>query len=145
MFNSTCPLFHPLSFPFINPINISLVNHFFPSIFLFYPFPSHSFVLSFICFSFPLCTSPISMSVFPPRCSPHHPSTIPASQREQRKSLRELKMWLDQLERDAIQAQETEGNLAQQYQVSVCVCVRVSGCVCSLNWAHWAQTLLLLA
>ncbi|XP_023266580.1 nesprin-1-like [Seriola lalandi dorsalis] len=38
-------------------------------------------------------------------------------EREQRKSLRELKMWLDQLERDAIQAQETEGNLAQQYQL----------------------------
>uniref|UniRef100_A0A672IGG0 Calponin-homology (CH) domain-containing protein n=1 Tax=Salarias fasciatus TaxID=181472 RepID=A0A672IGG0_SALFA len=37
--------------------------------------------------------------------------------REQRKSLRELKMWLDQLERDAVQAQETEGNLAQQYQL----------------------------
>uniref|UniRef100_A0A3P8TDH7 Calponin-homology (CH) domain-containing protein n=1 Tax=Amphiprion percula TaxID=161767 RepID=A0A3P8TDH7_AMPPE len=37
--------------------------------------------------------------------------------REQRKSLRELKMWLDQLERDAVQAQETEGNLSQQYQL----------------------------
>uniref|UniRef100_A0A3P9CPG9 Calponin-homology (CH) domain-containing protein n=1 Tax=Maylandia zebra TaxID=106582 RepID=A0A3P9CPG9_9CICH len=36
---------------------------------------------------------------------------------EQRKSLRELRMWLDQLERDAIQAQETEGSLAQQYQL----------------------------
>uniref|UniRef100_A0A3B4ZTZ2 Calponin-homology (CH) domain-containing protein n=1 Tax=Stegastes partitus TaxID=144197 RepID=A0A3B4ZTZ2_9TELE len=31
--------------------------------------------------------------------------------------LRELKMWLDQLERDAVQAQETEGNLSQQYQL----------------------------
>lgn len=48
-------------------------------------------------------------------------------------------MWLDQLERDAMQAQETEGNLTQQYQVSVCVCARV----CSANWAPWAQTLLL--
>ncbi|CAI5683847.1 unnamed protein product [Oreochromis niloticus] len=38
-------------------------------------------------------------------------------EREQRKSLRELRMWLDQLERDAIQAQETEGSLAQQYQL----------------------------
>ncbi|XP_074471049.1 nesprin-1-like isoform X2 [Sebastes fasciatus] len=38
-------------------------------------------------------------------------------EREQRKSLRELKMWLNQLERDATQAQETEGNLAQQYQL----------------------------
>nr|XP_029132983.1 nesprin-1-like [Labrus bergylta] len=38
-------------------------------------------------------------------------------EREQRKSLRELKMWLDQLERDATQSQETEGNLAQQYQL----------------------------
>uniref|UniRef100_A0A3Q1ESI7 Calponin-homology (CH) domain-containing protein n=1 Tax=Acanthochromis polyacanthus TaxID=80966 RepID=A0A3Q1ESI7_9TELE len=34
-----------------------------------------------------------------------------------RKILRELKMWLDQLERDALQAQETEGNLSQQYQL----------------------------
>uniref|UniRef100_A0A3B4YTM2 Calponin-homology (CH) domain-containing protein n=1 Tax=Seriola lalandi dorsalis TaxID=1841481 RepID=A0A3B4YTM2_SERLL len=42
---------------------------------------------------------------------------FPSFSREQRKSLRELKMWLDQLERDAIQAQETEGNLAQQYQL----------------------------
>ena len=34
-------------------------------------------------------------------------------------------MWLNQLERDATQAQETEGNLTQQYQVSACVCVCV--------------------
>uniref|UniRef100_A0A3P9N9W5 Calponin-homology (CH) domain-containing protein n=1 Tax=Poecilia reticulata TaxID=8081 RepID=A0A3P9N9W5_POERE len=39
--------------------------------------------------------------------------------REQRKSQRELKMWLDQLEKEAVDAQETQGNLAQQYQVSV--------------------------
>uniref|UniRef100_A0A8C3G4R7 Calponin-homology (CH) domain-containing protein n=1 Tax=Cyclopterus lumpus TaxID=8103 RepID=A0A8C3G4R7_CYCLU len=45
--------------------------------------------------------------------------------REQRKSLRELKMWLNQLERDAIQAQETEGNLNQQYQVSLFKSLRV--------------------
>lgn len=38
-------------------------------------------------------------------------------EREQRKSLRELKIWLDQLDRDASQAQETEGNLALQYQL----------------------------
>ncbi|XP_076011028.1 nesprin-1-like [Genypterus blacodes] len=38
-------------------------------------------------------------------------------EREQRKGLRELKMWLDQLERDAMQAQATEGNLTQQYQL----------------------------
>uniref|UniRef100_A0A3B3H3T0 Calponin-homology (CH) domain-containing protein n=1 Tax=Oryzias latipes TaxID=8090 RepID=A0A3B3H3T0_ORYLA len=37
--------------------------------------------------------------------------------REQRKALRELKMWLDQLERDALQTQETGGSLAQQYQL----------------------------
>lgn len=30
-------------------------------------------------------------------------------------------MWLHQLERDTVQAQETEGSLDQQYQVSVCV------------------------
>ncbi|XP_071058018.1 nesprin-1-like [Pseudochaenichthys georgianus] len=54
----------------------------------------------------------------------HHPDREqsdadgqPDEEREQRKSLRELKMWLNQLERDAIQAQETEGNLAQQYQL----------------------------
>lgn len=29
-------------------------------------------------------------------------------------------MWLDHLERDVLQAQETEVSLAQQYQVSVC-------------------------
>ncbi|GLD49390.1 nesprin-1-like protein [Lates japonicus] len=45
------------------------------------------------------------------------PNLVDMERREQRKSLRELKMWLDQLERDAIQAQETEGNLAQQYQL----------------------------
>ncbi|CAB1447009.1 unnamed protein product [Pleuronectes platessa] len=43
--------------------------------------------------------------------------SLPDEEREQRKSLRELKMWLDQLERDATQTQETEGNLAQQYQL----------------------------
>uniref|UniRef100_A0A3P8WQC3 Calponin-homology (CH) domain-containing protein n=1 Tax=Cynoglossus semilaevis TaxID=244447 RepID=A0A3P8WQC3_CYNSE len=37
-------------------------------------------------------------------------------EREQRKSLRELKMWLDQLEREAVQTQGTEANLSQQYQ-----------------------------
>nr|XP_019953051.1 PREDICTED: nesprin-1-like [Paralichthys olivaceus] len=54
----------------------------------------------------------------------HHPDQgqsdahrEPEEEREQRKSLRELKMCLDQLERDAIQTQETEGNLAQQYQL----------------------------
>ncbi|CAM9192469.1 unnamed protein product, partial [Lampetra planeri] len=41
----------------------------------------------------------------------------PADEREQRKSLRELKMWLDQLDRDATEAQEVEGNAAQQYQL----------------------------
>lgn len=43
-------------------------------------------------------------------------------------------MWLDQLERDAVQAQETEGNLAQQYQVGLCVCVRVCQTVCLSGW-----------
>uniref|UniRef100_A0A3B5QS06 Calponin-homology (CH) domain-containing protein n=1 Tax=Xiphophorus maculatus TaxID=8083 RepID=A0A3B5QS06_XIPMA len=37
--------------------------------------------------------------------------------REQRKSQRELKMWLDQLEKEAVHAQETQGSLAQQYQL----------------------------
>ncbi|KAM4529485.1 nesprin-1 isoform 3-T3 [Fundulus diaphanus] len=38
-------------------------------------------------------------------------------EREQRKSQRELKMWLEQLEKEAAHAQETEGSLAQQYQL----------------------------
>ncbi|XP_037541085.1 nesprin-1 [Nematolebias whitei] len=38
-------------------------------------------------------------------------------EREQRKSLRELRTWLDQLESEAARAQETEANLAQQYQL----------------------------
>jgi len=38
-------------------------------------------------------------------------------------------MWLDQLETDAVQAQETEGNLAQQYQVSVYVGDSLDVCV----------------
>uniref|UniRef100_A0A8K9XYB1 Spectrin repeat containing nuclear envelope protein 1 n=1 Tax=Oncorhynchus mykiss TaxID=8022 RepID=A0A8K9XYB1_ONCMY len=36
--------------------------------------------------------------------------------REQRKGLRELKTWLDQLELDTARTQETKGNLSQQYQ-----------------------------
>uniref|UniRef100_A0A3Q2NMR6 Nesprin-1-like n=1 Tax=Fundulus heteroclitus TaxID=8078 RepID=A0A3Q2NMR6_FUNHE len=43
----------------------------------------------------------------------------PEEVREQRKSQRELKMWLEQLEKEAVHAQETEGSLAQQYQVSL--------------------------
>ncbi|XP_061758136.1 nesprin-1-like [Nerophis ophidion] len=38
-------------------------------------------------------------------------------EREQRKSLREFKMWLDQLETDALHAQETNSNISQQYQL----------------------------
>ncbi|MEQ2294229.1 hypothetical protein AMECASPLE_001811, partial [Ameca splendens] len=38
-------------------------------------------------------------------------------EREQRKSQRELKMWLEQLEKEAVHAQETESSLAQQYQL----------------------------
>ncbi|XP_061126959.1 nesprin-1-like [Syngnathus typhle] len=38
-------------------------------------------------------------------------------EREQRKSLREFKMWLEQLEKDALHAQETEANLALRYQL----------------------------
>lgn len=44
-------------------------------------------------------------------------------------------MWLDQLESEAVYAQETEGSLAQQYQVSLCywvyVWVWVWVCLCS--------------
>uniref|UniRef100_A0A8C6UDR5 Calponin-homology (CH) domain-containing protein n=1 Tax=Neogobius melanostomus TaxID=47308 RepID=A0A8C6UDR5_9GOBI len=52
----------------------------------------------------------------------HHPKeSDPGAphedEREQRKSLRELKTWLDQLDRDVSQAQETEANLALQYQL----------------------------
>uniref|UniRef100_A0A3B1JEK0 Calponin-homology (CH) domain-containing protein n=1 Tax=Astyanax mexicanus TaxID=7994 RepID=A0A3B1JEK0_ASTMX len=37
-------------------------------------------------------------------------------QREERKVLRELKAWLDQLERDILRAQGAEGNLSDKYQ-----------------------------
>lgn len=37
-------------------------------------------------------------------------------------------MWLDQLEREAVQTQGTEANLSQQYQVSACVCVYHRAC-----------------
>ncbi|KAJ0026823.1 hypothetical protein NQD34_017823, partial [Periophthalmus magnuspinnatus] len=52
----------------------------------------------------------------------HHPKQsdpedTQEDEREQRKSLRELKTWLEQLDRDAMQAQETEANLALQYQL----------------------------
>lgn len=40
-------------------------------------------------------------------------------------------MWLDQLESDAVQAQETEGSLAQQYQVSLHYCGCLWGCIYS--------------
>lgn len=40
------------------------------------------------------------------------------SQREERKVLRELKVWLDQLERDVLRVQGAEGNLTDKYQVS---------------------------
>lgn len=39
-------------------------------------------------------------------------------QREERKMLRELKVFLDQLERDVLRAQGAEGNLTDKYQVS---------------------------
>lgn len=38
-------------------------------------------------------------------------------QREERKILRELKVFLDQLERDVLRAQGAEGNLTDKYQV----------------------------
>lgn len=40
------------------------------------------------------------------------------SQREQRKTLRELKAWADQLERDCAQAQRDGGSFGVKYQVS---------------------------
>lgn len=39
-------------------------------------------------------------------------------QREERRVLRELKNWLDQLERDILRVQGAEGNLTDKYQVS---------------------------
>lgn len=46
-------------------------------------------------------------------------SVFPALyQREERKMLRELKVFLDQLERDVLRAQGAEGNLTDKYQVS---------------------------
>lgn len=135
MFNSTRPLFSPSSIHFfINFSNIFLSPlHLLASFLLS---PSYSFLLTFF---FPLCTFQrpcpslrplftllLLLLLLPPPSWPH--------QREQRKSLRELKMWLDQLERDAIQAQETEGNLTQQYQVCMCVCVCLG--TCALQTGH---------
>lgn len=39
-------------------------------------------------------------------------------QREERKMLRELKVFLDQLERDVLRAQGADGNLTDKYHVS---------------------------
>uniref|UniRef100_A0A3Q2C7M2 Calponin-homology (CH) domain-containing protein n=1 Tax=Cyprinodon variegatus TaxID=28743 RepID=A0A3Q2C7M2_CYPVA len=54
----------------------------------------------------------------------HHPDRKqndseeqPEEVREQRKSQRELKMWLEHLEKEAVQAQETESSLDEQYQL----------------------------
>lgn len=72
MFNSTCPLFHPLP----------LVNHLFslhPSL---SPFPLHSSVLSFICFfhfPFALPNFHVHLST---RCSPHHPGLLERAAKE---------------------------------------------------------------
>uniref|UniRef100_A0A8C5AJ13 Calponin-homology (CH) domain-containing protein n=1 Tax=Gadus morhua TaxID=8049 RepID=A0A8C5AJ13_GADMO len=53
----------------------------------------------------------------------HHPDRMQSEsdsqteeERERRKGLREMKMWLDQLDRDVTQARDTETNLTQQYQ-----------------------------
>ncbi|XP_037550764.1 nesprin-1 [Nematolebias whitei] len=43
--------------------------------------------------------------------------SVPVLQREERKMLRELKVFLDQLERDLLRAQAAEGSLADKYQV----------------------------
>lgn len=43
--------------------------------------------------------------------------TLFYEQREERKILRELKVFLDQLERDVLRAQGAEGNLTDKYQV----------------------------
>ncbi|KAK6304736.1 hypothetical protein J4Q44_G00253220 [Coregonus suidteri] len=48
--------------------------------------------------------------------NPHHSETDGQEEREERKVLRELKVWLDQLERDMLQGQGAEGNLTDKYQ-----------------------------
>uniref|UniRef100_A0A3Q2Y7W4 Calponin-homology (CH) domain-containing protein n=1 Tax=Hippocampus comes TaxID=109280 RepID=A0A3Q2Y7W4_HIPCM len=54
--------------------------------------------------------------------NPQHSETdgqhdeVPARTREERKMLRELKVFLDQLERDVLRAQAAEGNLTDKYQ-----------------------------
>lgn len=49
--------------------------------------------------------------------NPHHSETDgQQDEREERKMLRELKVFLDQLERDVLRAQGTEGSLADKYQ-----------------------------
>ncbi|CAL8300487.1 unnamed protein product [Boreogadus saida] len=49
--------------------------------------------------------------------NPHQDSDSQQDQREERKALRELKVFLDQLERDILRAQGAEGNLTDKYQV----------------------------
>uniref|UniRef100_A0A3B4V828 Calponin-homology (CH) domain-containing protein n=1 Tax=Seriola dumerili TaxID=41447 RepID=A0A3B4V828_SERDU len=104
-----CPLFHPLppsilsSIPQTSLWLITVTLHLLPPS-LFSLTPSPPFIVFVSHFAFALPNVRVHLSTL---LSPHHPSS----------SLRELKMWLDQLERDAIQAQETEGNLAQQYQL----------------------------
>lgn len=46
------------------------------------------------------------------------PLSLLPLQREERRVLRELKNWLDQLERDILRVQGAEGNLTDKYQVS---------------------------
>uniref|UniRef100_A0A8C7KDH8 Spectrin repeat containing, nuclear envelope 1b n=1 Tax=Oncorhynchus kisutch TaxID=8019 RepID=A0A8C7KDH8_ONCKI len=49
--------------------------------------------------------------------NPHHSETDgQGEEREERKVLRELKVWLEQLERDVLQVQGAEGNITDKYQ-----------------------------
>uniref|UniRef100_A0A8C7ULC6 Spectrin repeat containing, nuclear envelope 1b n=1 Tax=Oncorhynchus mykiss TaxID=8022 RepID=A0A8C7ULC6_ONCMY len=49
--------------------------------------------------------------------NPHHSETDgQGEEREERKVLRELKVWLEQLERDMLQVQGSEGNITDKYQ-----------------------------
>ena len=59
-------------------------------------------------------------------------------QREERKMLRELKVFLDQLERDVLRAQGAEGNLTDKYHVSLVKgkVDRVISCFKTFNNSH---------
>lgn len=141
MFNSTCPLFHPLLLSILSSIPKTSVwlIFFFSLIFLFPPFfyallSSLSFVLHF-----PFA---LSMSILPPVV---HPAAPPPSRPPRESNER---AW-GSSKCGSTSWREMQYRPRRPRAISLnstrFVCMCASGCVCSINWAHWAQTLLLLA